>query len=144
MLPDRDQTQRHLILLGIILFLLGLFTGLAIGAVANPRMGLSAHLEALLNGSFLIALGAAWQHVHLRRGPERLALWLLCYGAIANWALTLLAAVWGTSGRTPIAGAGHHGTAWQEMVMGAGLISLVIAMILGVGIVAVGLLSRRP
>jgi len=30
------------------LFLLGLLTGVAVPAVANPRMGLASHVEALM------------------------------------------------------------------------------------------------
>src|ERR1700753_4150644 len=43
--------------LGLVLFLLGLLTGFAVPAVKNPRMALSSHLEAVLNGMFLVLLG---------------------------------------------------------------------------------------
>ncbi len=36
---------------GLGLFLVGLITGFAVSALRNPRMGLTSHLEALLNGS---------------------------------------------------------------------------------------------
>jgi hydroxylaminobenzene mutase len=39
------------------LFLLGLLIGFA-------EMALAAHLEGLMNGTFLIALGAVWQFVN--------------------------------------------------------------------------------
>ena len=42
---------------GILLFFLGLVTGLVVPMLANPRMGLSSHLEGLMNGMFLIILG---------------------------------------------------------------------------------------
>ncbi len=32
---------------------------------ANVRMGLAAHLEGLMNGILLIALGAIWKEVHM-------------------------------------------------------------------------------
>lgn len=41
----------------IFLFLLGLVTGLMEQHFINLRMGVSAHLEGVLNGIFLIALG---------------------------------------------------------------------------------------
>ena len=50
---------------GVFLFLLGLVTGLAEQQFTNVRMGLSAHLEGLLNGIFLIALGTIWSEVGL-------------------------------------------------------------------------------
>lgn len=45
--------QKVLFTLGLVLFLLGLFTGFAVPALKNPRMALSSHLEAVLNGMFL-------------------------------------------------------------------------------------------
>jgi len=45
---------------GMLLFLLGLITGLLEQRFANVRMGLSAHLEGVMNGILLLALGAAW------------------------------------------------------------------------------------
>jgi hydroxylaminobenzene mutase len=56
--------QRRLIWHGMFLFLLGLLIGFAEGQVINPRMALAAHLEGLMNGTFLIALGAVWQFVN--------------------------------------------------------------------------------
>src|SRR5260370_725648 len=51
--------KRALMKHGMVLFLLGLITGLVIPQLHNPRMGGSAHLEGLLNGIFLPVLGAA-------------------------------------------------------------------------------------
>jgi hydroxylaminobenzene mutase len=41
----------------MLLFLLGLLTGFAVQRFTNPRMGLAAHLEGVMNGTFLLALG---------------------------------------------------------------------------------------
>ena len=57
--------KRSLIFYGVGLFLLGLLTGLVQQRFANPRMGLAAHLEGLMNGIFLIALGAVWNEVRM-------------------------------------------------------------------------------
>ena len=55
------HSQRRLIWHGMFLFLLGMLIGFVEGQVSNPRMALAAHLEGLMNGTFLIALGAVWQ-----------------------------------------------------------------------------------
>jgi (hydroxyamino)benzene mutase len=128
---------------GVILFLLGLAAGFVAPVVENPRMGLSAHLEGVMNGTFLIALGAAWGHVHLGARAAAGAFWLILYAAYVNWASVLLGAVWGASRLMPIAGAGHHAAPWQEDVVGFGLITISVAMVAGVALVLVGLL-RRP
>jgi hydroxylaminobenzene mutase len=43
---------------GMFLFLLGLVTGMLETRFTNMRMGLSAHLEGVMNGIFLVVLGA--------------------------------------------------------------------------------------
>ena len=52
----KTQSDR-LLFLGMLLFLIGLVFALFIPMMANPRMGLSAHLEGVLNGLFLLILG---------------------------------------------------------------------------------------
>jgi hydroxylaminobenzene mutase len=124
---------------GMLLFLVGLLTGFAIPAIVNPRMGVSAHLEGVMNGIFLIGLGLMWKDIRL--GPRALAatFWLALYGAWANWIATALSAAWGTSGLTPLAGAGHTGTPWQEQVVAFGLYTLALAIVASVALAAFGL-----
>ena len=141
--PATSPVQRRLLILGASLFLLGLLTGFIPGALANPRMGLASHLEGVMNGTFLIALGAAWGHVHLGPRAEQIAFWSLAFGTTANWVTTLLAAVWGTGRMTPLAAAGLKGLPWQETVVSAGLIALSVAMLVGTALVLFGLLARR-
>ena len=133
--------QRRLLILGATLFLLGLLTGFVSGVTANPRMGLASHLEGVMNGTFLIALGAAWTHVRLGRRAESVAFWSLAFGTAANWLTTLLAAVWGTGRMTPLAAPGLKGLAWQEAVVSGGLIALSIAMLVGTALVLFGFVA---
>ena len=53
--------------LGLVLFLVGLLTGFAVPTLKNPRMALSSHLEAVLNGMFLVLLGLLWPHIDLAK-----------------------------------------------------------------------------
>jgi hydroxylaminobenzene mutase len=136
--PSTSPIQRRLLILGATLFLLGLLTGFIPGALANPRMGLASHLEGVMNGTFLIALGAAWSHVRLGRRAETIAFWSLAFGTSANWLTTLLAAIWGTGRMTPLAAPGLKGLPWQEAVVSAGLIALSVAMVVGTALVLLG------
>jgi hydroxylaminobenzene mutase len=139
-----DRAARDLALLGAVLVLLGLLTGLGGSLFANPRMGLSSHLAAMMGGSLLLALSACWHRVVLSPRLDRAAFWLLIYGNVANWAATLLAAIWGGGGgMMPIAAAGRQGAEWQEGLIGLLLISLSLAMIAGVALVIKGLLAGR-
>jgi (hydroxyamino)benzene mutase len=76
---------------GMFLFLLGLLTGLAEQRFTNMRMGLAAHLEGVMNGIFLVALGAIWTEVRLPHPTY----WTAFYGTYVNWLTTTLAAVLG-------------------------------------------------
>jgi hydroxylaminobenzene mutase len=127
---------------GMLLFLVGLLTGFAIPALVNPRMGVSAHLEGVLNGTFLVGLGLVWKDIRL--GPRALTatFWLALYGAWVNWASTALSAAWGTSGLTPLAGAGHTGAPWQEQVVAFGLYTLSLAIVASVALTVIGLRGR--
>jgi hydroxylaminobenzene mutase len=113
----------------MFLFLLGLLTGFVEPKFANPRMGLAAHLEGVMNGIFLVALGAAWAHVRLSPGLSSTAYWTALYGTYANWAVTSLAAILGTAALSPITGAGHGGRPWQEAIVTVGFLSVSIAIV---------------
>jgi hydroxylaminobenzene mutase len=90
-------------------------------------MGLAAHLEAVMNGMFLVLIGLIWKHLRLAARTAGVLFWLILYAGYANWACTLLGAIFGTSKMTPIAGAGHSAAGWQEAIVGVGLVSLSIA-----------------
>lgn len=138
--PDAIQGHR-LLQLGMFLFLLGLLTGLTVPMLDNPRMGLSSHLEALMNGMLLILLGLLWPKLSLPRTPLTIAFWLAVYGTFANWLATLLAAIWGAGASMPIAAGDLKGSATQELVINVLLYSLTFAMIAVAVLVLLGLRS---
>jgi hydroxylaminobenzene mutase len=111
------------------LFLIGLLTGFAEQHFANIRMGLAAHLEGVMNGTFLVALGAAWNEVRLAPTIKTAAYWTALYGTYVNWFVTTLAAIFGTAVLSPITGAGHHGLQWQETFVGIAFPTVGIAII---------------
>lgn len=127
---------------GMFIFLLGLLTGFFELHFTNVRMGLSAHLEGVMNGTFLIALGAIWTQVSLTRPLKAVAFGVALYGTYGNWLATMLAAIFGTAANTPVAAAGHHGQPWQESLIAAAFLSVAIAMVASVLLVLWGL-SRR-
>lgn len=121
--------ERRLMQLGVLLLLLGLLTGFAVPLLENPRMGLASHMEGVLNGILLVALGLVWARLRLSARAEQLAYGLALYGTFANWSATLLAAAWGAGAAMPIAAVGHQGSAIQEAVIGGLLLSLSFAMV---------------
>jgi hydroxylaminobenzene mutase len=75
-----QDARRRLIWHGIFLFFLGLLTGFLVNrAFTNPRMGLSAHLEGVMNGTFLAVLGAVWGELRLPARATTATFWLALY-----------------------------------------------------------------
>jgi hydroxylaminobenzene mutase len=139
----KTAAAKRFIAAGAILFLLGLVTGFVIPDFTNPRMGLASHLEGVMNGTFLIALGAAWSYVELTPRLEMVTYWLILYGTFANWLFVSLAAIFGTSEMTPIAGAGYTASVASEQLVSVGLVSVGLTMLAGVCIIVYGLFSRE-
>jgi len=138
-----SQYDHRLVSHGVILFLLGLLTGFGIPAMENPRMGLSSHLEAIMNGMFLMLLGCIWHRLRLKAGTQRWTYRIALFGTYANWMTTFLAAVWGAGGAMmPIAAGDRTGSFLQEIIIKAGLISLSLAMVVVCGFVLWGLRDR--
>ncbi len=125
---SQSKQAEILIFLGLILFLLGLFIGLFVQNMANPRMALSAHLEGVMNGMFLVLLGLIWKRILLSTTLLKVTFWLAVYGTFANLAAVMIAAVTGFGKMMPIAG-GREGTGIAESAITFLLTSLALCMI---------------
>lgn len=130
----------HLTRLGVLLFLLALFTGIAIPKLAVPRLGLSTHLLGLMQGTFLIAIGQLWPKLKLSPRAAFATGIALAYGCVAAWLANLLAASCGAgSGLLPIAAGPAQGGPGTELVISVLLRSAAVALILGTATVLVRL-----
>lgn len=142
---SEDNRGQRLLQLGTVLFLLGLLTGLAVPATANPRMALASHLEGLMNGIFLLVLGLLWPRLNLSSATLTLTFWVAVYSTFANWGATLLAALWPAgSALMPMAGGGLTGTSIEEAILKVLLVTLSIGMILLCALMLYGLSRKRP
>jgi (hydroxyamino)benzene mutase len=137
-----EGTDRRLMWHGMCLFLLGLLTGFAEQYFANMRMGLAAHLEGVMNGTFLVVLGAIWNDVRLSGSAKAIAFWTALYGTYGNWLVTTLAAAFGTAALSPITGAGHRGLSWQESLVTIGFQTVGITIVASSMLVLWGLRAR--
>jgi hydroxylaminobenzene mutase len=136
--------RRRLLFHGMTLFLLGLLTGLAEQHVTNVRMGLAAHLEGLMNGIFLLAVGAILNEVKLWPRGNAIAFWALLGGTYGNWAMTTIAAVLGTAALSPVTAAGYAGAPWQETFVTAGIVLIGLAIIAASALLLWGLRGKAP
>jgi hydroxylaminobenzene mutase len=141
--PNAPELKRRLVWHGVLLFLLGLLGGTAVSVMANPRMGLSAHVGTVLNGTFIIALGAAWDVLDLSPRAQLAAFWLVVIGSYGGCLGLLLAAVLGTRDSTPIHGAAQSAGYWSEMLVNLTLTVPGIALLVGTALVLWGL-GPRP
>jgi hydroxylaminobenzene mutase len=118
---------------GVLLFLLGLFTGFAIPKCRSPRLGLSAHLTGVQSGTFLLALGLLWSRLSLAQPWSDViadATWVSLYMV---WLSLLLAGVFGAGRGLPIAGQGITTTPVRQTVVTtllvAGSLGILVAVI---------------
>jgi hypothetical protein len=84
---------------------------------------------------FLVVLALAWDRLRLSVRAGSWVVRLVLFGSYANWGFSLLASVLRTGKLTPIASGGQIADAWKEALVGAGLVSLAVCMLTGVGII---------
>ena len=130
-----------LITTGLVIFLLGLLTGMAVPAMKNPRMGVSSHLVGMTNGPFLVGVGLLWPRLDLAHWVEVVAVVILVYSGFANWLAPQLGALWGAGGRyAPAAAGDHKGEPWQERIVEFLLVSPAPLLVAATAALIVGLL----
>jgi hydroxylaminobenzene mutase len=127
--PRVRQRERRLLRHGFALFLLALLTGLVAYGLANPRMGVAAHVEGVVNAIFLMVLGVAWPRLGLGERAAPWAYWAGVVGAYANWAVPLFSAAVGAS-QPRLAGAGFQAAPWAENLLSLSPIAGVLAPLL--------------
>lgn len=145
-MPDTSLQSRQsdrLIYFGILLFFLGLIVGLTIPLLANPRMGLSSHLEGVMNGMFLVILGLIWPKLRLADKWLRTTYILVLYGTFANWFGILMAAVFNAGEMLGVASQGQKGTPLAEGLVNFCLYTLTVAMLAACILLLAGLRNRR-
>jgi hydroxylaminobenzene mutase len=144
---EQRQTQqaRHLLQLGLAMFLLALVVGILVPSFAVPRLALSVHLLGVLQGTFLVAASSAWSKLGFGRTISRLVFWLLAYGCVAAWLGNLLGAHWG-AGNTllPMAAGSAHGNALQEFIIMIALRSSAIALLIAISLMLSNSLRNVP
>ena len=126
----RAVQGHRLLQVGVFLFLLALLVGLVVPKFAVPRIGLSTHLLGIMQGTFLVAIGLAWERLRLTLAASKAAFFLAIYGCFAAWTANLTAAVLG-AGRSmlPLAAGSARGTPVQETVIAVALISAALSLI---------------
>ncbi|HRK26355.1 MAG TPA: hypothetical protein PK239_03595 [Chitinophagales bacterium] len=124
----QTKQANQLVFIGLLLFLIGLMIGFFVPYMTNSRMALSAHLEGVMNGMFLMILGLIWGRLALSPTLLTITFWLAVYGTFANITAVLLAAITGFGKMMPIAG-GKEGAGIAESIISFLLVSLGLCMV---------------
>jgi hydroxylaminobenzene mutase len=104
--------------IGVALFVFAALEGFVIPGLLFPRLGLSVHTLAALQGVMLLGLGLLWPRLRLGVTASRVAFWTYLYSSFATLVPYVLAAVWGAGNSTiPLAAGPAHGTAMQETII---------------------------
>jgi hydroxylaminobenzene mutase len=134
-----EKQASRLIFMGMLLFFLALVIGLIAPLLANPRLGISCHVEGVLNGIFLIVLGLIWNKIALSDKWMGITFWLSLYGTFANWLGYLISAVFNAGRHLTIATNGHAGPPWADDFVDFLLLTLTLAMLTICTTVLIGL-----
>jgi len=138
-----NPISQQLLIWGTVLFLLSLLIGAAVPVFINPRMGTAAHVAGLQSGMTLWVLGLMWHRLVLPAGAQRATQVLAVGGLYAIFASLALAALWGTSRATPIAGAGHQASLARESAVTVLLAGGSLASVIAVAMVLWGLCASN-
>lgn len=139
---DPHEARRRLLWHGIAIVLLSLVEGLAVPAFTNPRMAVAAHVGGITTGTLTALLGLLWADLRLGVGTLRTLFWLAVYQGWSQTIGLILAAAFGTSRTTPLAGAGFTGEPWEEAVVAVLLTTGAVGILACCALAIRGL--RRP
>lgn len=93
-------------------------------------MGLSSHLEGVMNGMFLVMIGLIWSKLELSDNWLRITFGLSIYGTFINWLGILVAAIFDAGEMLGIAANGKKGPPIAEGIVTFSLVTLSLAMII--------------
>ena len=143
MQPALTPQARSLAIAGGTLFLAGLLQGAAVDLFANPRMALSAHLDAVQSGMAVMIAAAFWSATRWGERTEATARWTLAAGMVGLWLGITLAAMTGASEALPMAGAGFSAKPIAEVIVTALIFASSAALTIGWTLFLIGLVRAR-
>jgi len=139
---DPHEARRRLLWHGVLIAFLSLAAGGVVPAFVNPRMAVTAHVGGIMTGMLTASFGLIWGDIRLGPAALRTLFSLTVYQGYTQTAGLVLAAAFGTSRTTPLAGAGHVGAPWQEAVVAVLLVTGAVAILACCVLALRGL--RRP
>lgn len=136
--------SQPLLVLGALLFLVGLLQGAVVDVFHSPRLALSAHIAAVQNGMVLMIYGLLWSRLSLTTPLERVTQVSAIAGMYLIWLGFTLAATTGASRVLKFSGAGFSASQPFELATGALIYAGAGASIVAAFLVLLGLVRNRP
>jgi len=119
--------MKSLLVAGMILFLIGLLSGLFIPYFENAHMGQTAHLVGVQNSIVLIVFGLTLNYISLSTMFLNLFIILSVYSMYAIWLSVALAGFSNVNSNTSIA---NEGITASNMLLYSGSLAIIIATLL--------------
>lgn len=142
-MPD-SRFHDGLLRVGAAQLLAGLVGGMFIMGMKNPQLGLTAHLTGIGAGIMLMVFAVVWPRLALPRLISRAAAWMSALALPGVWISLTIGAVVGTGKATPLGGAGRDAGPLWEGVVGFGLVSTSLILLVAVLAIFVGLMRPQP
>ena len=127
--------MKHLLVAGMILFLIGLLSGMLIPYYEDHHMGMSTHLVGVQNAIVLIVFGLMFSHISISAKYLSLLSALSIYSMYAIWLSVALAA-------TSTVNADNSAPALKEAITKILLYSGSLAIIIAAILITIGLIRK--
>lgn len=137
-----SSSRASLVFHGVVVIVLGLLAGIPYALViggdlsGEVRAWRMVHLEGVLNGLLMVAIGAAGGSLVLSAARGRLLVWCFIVAGYGNVVASATAALFGVRGLTPAGPASNFVTYLIFM-------AAVVGVLLGLGIAAQGAFRAR-
>lgn len=93
-LSIQTDMARRLLRAGMLLFLLGLMSALALPLYTETTLEFTTYFELVMSGVFLVGVGLLWPNLKLNRSVLNIVFWVALVGAFGNWVGTVLGTAW--------------------------------------------------
>lgn len=119
---------RSIALSGVVLFTLSLMNGFLVHLLPLREQLLEAHLIGLLGALFMFVLTCLWPQLQLNDRMSKVGTFCVIYGFGMGWLVNFVAAISGIFGIFPISVSASQQRASADILISAGLLSVVLAL----------------
>lgn len=128
---------RRLVRWGVVLLFVAAASGFLIPVATLPWLALAGHVQAVLNGLLLVAIGLVWPRLRVGRTAGAITFWGLAGAAWLAFATQVACALAGVGGSVfPLVAGGHVGPHAVELLVRVAASLASVATLAGLGIVA--------